>query len=330
MTLDRRDAAFAAITFSLLMVIFAIFANLAGWPNPQNGWPLAVMLAVVIAFLPVLARTLTFLQQSRASIEAPFGLKISFANALAGADVKTLPENMVQPGAVIAESGVGELDRAAQEATAQTVVVLDLEDGQAWYWTRLFAVAATAALLGAPKLMVLVGRRGGRARQLGGWIRPQDFVRALTQHDPRYDVVWRRARDYLNALRSNSPSPATLPRLAQYDHIFREVGEAAVMRILVDEMRTPEPTPGGADVALEDSDAPPWATLAEAESRLDSWLVRGSVDLGAPERERVRAILSVPDEIALATRNGEFAGIIDVARVERQILLQLAERVAAG
>jgi hypothetical protein len=208
---DRRDATFAAFAFIGLILVFLVLAKVTGWPNAQNGWPLAVMLAVVIALLPTIARTLTFLQQSRASIEAPFGVKISFANAIVGADVKTLPENLVQPGAMIAESGVGELDRAAQDATAQTVVVIDLEDGQAWYWTRLFAVAATAALLGAPKLMVLVGRRGGRPRRLGGWIRPQDFVRALSQHDLRYDRVWRRARDYLSSLRSGAPPSASLP-----------------------------------------------------------------------------------------------------------------------
>jgi hypothetical protein len=120
-----------------------------------------------------------------------------------------------------------------------------------------------------------------------------------------------------------------LPRFTQYQHAFREIGDPAVMRILIDQMRGPDPPPPPA-APLEDPNAPPWATLADAESRLDSWLVRASVDLGASERERIKAILSVPDEIALATRDGDFAGIIDVARAERQILLQLAEEVAAA
>jgi hypothetical protein len=331
LSFDRRDATFAAVAFAGLIIFFIVLAKLAGWPNAQNGWSLAVILAVVIALLPTIARTLTFLQQSRASIEAPFGVKISFANAIIGADVKTLPENLVQPGAVIAESGVGELDRAAQEAAEQTVVVIDLEDGQAWYWTRLFAVAATAALLGAPKLMVLVGRRGGLPRRLGGWIRPRDFVRAVTQHDPRYDWVWRRARDYLNLLRcGNQPAPS-LPRQTQYEYTFREIGDPAVMKILVDQMQNPEPMPSGSNPPpLEDPNAPPWAALADAEARLCPWLVRAAVDLGTPERERLKAILSTQGEIAVATRDGEFAGIIDVERAERQILRQLAEKVAAG
>jgi hypothetical protein len=81
---------------------------------------------------------------------------------------------------------------------------------------------------------------------------------------------------------------------------------------------------------LEDPDAPPWATLIDIETRLDSWLVRESVDLGTSEREQLRAILSTQHEIAIAARDGEFAGIIDIERAERQILRQLAEKVAAG
>jgi len=42
-------------------------------------------------------------------------------------------------------------------ATEQTVAVIDLEDGHAWYKTRLFAMAATAELLQAPKALVLIG-----------------------------------------------------------------------------------------------------------------------------------------------------------------------------
>ena len=120
LALEPRDAVFAGIAFIALMLVFAALASLAGWPNARSGWQFAVTLAIVIALLPVIIRTLTFLQESRASIEAPFGLKLSFANAIVRADVTTLPENMAQPGAVSASSRKGRTPAGKHGRQAQS------------------------------------------------------------------------------------------------------------------------------------------------------------------------------------------------------------------
>lgn len=276
-------------------------------------------------------RLLTFLQSSRASIEAPFGLKIDFANAIIAGEVKTLPDNLVQPGTIIPESGSAELDRAAREATEQTIIVIDLEDGQAWYWTRLFAVAATGVFLGAPKTMVLIGQRGNKLQHVAGWLRVEDLVHALTRQDPRYEWVWRHAQGYIDLFRRQGADPTyppEFPSAGQYQYSYTENGDTAIMGILVHQMKFPDQitsTPAGL-VALEVEASPPWVNLTEAESKLDAWLNRDKVDLSEPEKEQVNQILDAEGGIAIAVRNGRFAGVIDVQRAERQVLKQLAER----
>jgi len=343
-SINWREVAIGVAVFILVMIGFGVLASAIHWPNEHDGWPLAVAVAAAIAFLPLIARALSFLQQSRASFEGPFGFKLNFGAAAALATVGTakLTENLVQPGVQITESSFHELNEAALRATEQTVAVIDLQDGRAWYKTRLFAVAATAEILNAPKSLVLVGQRGGQPMQPGGWIRPQDIVKAITRSDPNYADAWRRARTYLHRLQAQAEeTPAAgaslqFPKFQYYrDSAFKEVGAAAILFILVDQMRNPDlpgPPLAGAPqpppAPLEGYAIEPWITLGEAEAAFDAWLVRDALDLAKPENEQVAAIMAAKGDIVVATRAGRYAGLIDVALAERELLRQLLVRPA--
>ncbi len=343
-SINWREVATGVAVFIFVMIGFGVLASAIHWPNDRDGWPLAVTVAGAIAFLPFIARALSFLQQSRASLEGPFGIKLNFSAAAAAATIGTakVTENLVQPGMQINESSFKELNEAALRATEQTVVVIDLEDGRAWYKTRLFAMAATAEILNGPKSIVLVGQRGGSPMQAGGWIRPRDIVKAIVRSDPRYADVWQRAKTYLYRLQAQATEiPAAdqslqFPKFLFYrDNPFREVGAASIMFILVDQMRNPDPPwpppaaatpPTAQPAALEGYNIEPWITLGEAEATFDAWLVRDTLDLGKSENEQVAAIMAAKGDIVVATRDGRYAGLIDVARAERELLRQMLVR----
>lgn len=174
LSISWRELVAPAIIFVVIVALFGGLSTQAGWPSATQGWSLVVAIAAAVAFAPVVARALNFLQQSRASIEGPFGLKLNFASAVERSETKVgwLSVGTVQQGTLLPESGRGELEQAAIDAKKHPELVIDLEDGSAWYLTRLFAVAATAVLLGSPKLLVLVGQKGGQAKQAGGSIAP--------------------------------------------------------------------------------------------------------------------------------------------------------------
>src|SRR5260370_18353033 len=198
-SINWREVGFGVAVFILVMIGFGVLASVVHWPSDHDGWPLAVAVAAIIAFLPLIGWTFSFLQQSRASFEGPFGVKINFSAATAVPTIGTpkLTENLVQSGVQINESSFREMNKAARQVTEQSVVVINLEDGRAWYRTRLFALAATADVLHAPKSMVLVGTRGGQPRQVAGWIKPRDFVKAMIRANARYGDVLQHAQGYL-------------------------------------------------------------------------------------------------------------------------------------
>jgi len=323
-----KEVTTAGLVFALIVVGFALLAAVFKWPNEQSGWPLAIIIAVVIAGLPLFGRVVSFVQQQGASIEA-LGVKIDFSGFTKAAEAQAtaLPANIVQGDVPIPGSNPTELERFAEESKGRTVATIDLKEGRAWYLTRVFAVAATADFLGAPRLIVLIGQRAGKPSQVGGWIRPGDAVRGLTEHDPGYEKLWDQVRKYLDHLRAHAPNT---PGMKDYTPVYQRISDTAVMPILVDQMRNPGSFAGeSSPPAIEPADKPPWVTLAQIEGLLDPWLVRDSVDVNKPTKDQVEDVLAAPGEFAVAVRDGEFAGIIEVQRAERYVLRQLATRAAA-
>jgi hypothetical protein len=307
--ITKFELSLAAFLFVFSIVIFVVLHQTVGWPTPQDGWPTAVIVSATAAVLVVLPKYLSLIGNRLSSLEA-FGVKINFVAAISGSKVGASTAYLVQRAMPTPESGIGDLERAAQEASEKTVFIIDLGDGHEWYWTRLFALAGMATLTGKPKLIVLIGQRARKPKQVGGSIRPADVMSALQNMDDRYAVAWKATRDELQRARSGSSQ--------QYQYNYDQIGDLVVMRILVEHMRN-QPQP----LEPEPPTVSTWITLAEAEKQLAPWLVRQTVELNDDDQTRLKATLSSDEDIIIATSGGEFDGIVDVRRMERQVLLQM-------
>jgi hypothetical protein len=190
----------------------------------------------------------------------------------------------------------------------------------------------------SPQSIILIGQRNGIPRQFGGWVKPADIVTAFSRRDQKFATVHGRALQYLSQLRAHgtdftytaapaSPgSPALFPRYQSYVTQFRMYGDIALIRILVDQMLNPESTP---NEPLEKPQQPPWTNLGELESLLDPWLVSDQVKVDQAPKEQVMQVLGSHHDLIASTRNGQFVGMVDVRRVERDIVRQLVERAPA-
>jgi hypothetical protein len=334
LTIGTTDLRQAALLAGGALLVFLLLAWLAGWPNAAGGWPFAIGVVLAVGLLPLAGHALGFLRESRGKVEAA-GITLDFSAAVpaatAGAGQLALPGNILRPGMPIGDSGSQELDRVAVEATAQTDVVLDLGAGDAWYATRLYAVAATAQILGAPARLVLCGQRGGEPGQFLGWITPQHAVAALERSDPRYGRARRQAEAYLARLRAPNaplaPGDPPLPRVGLFQWHFDQVGDAVVMRVLVELMRAPDVVPPRPlDAPLEPENDPPWLSPGQAVALLDAWLLTEKVEATRPDREQILAILDSRHDVIASVRDGRFQGFVEVQRAERAILRQLAAR----
>jgi hypothetical protein len=188
LSIEWQEVIVAVGIFILAMLAFAFLSSVAGWPNATSGWPVAVGVALILALLRSIGPLIDLLRQSGAKLETPF-LKLDLAGA---AQVSVIPgqpwvlsDDLIRRSPSIPDSSLGELERSVQNFASQPEIVLDLEDGGAWYTTRIFAVATTAAVIGSPQAIVLIGQRSTVPRQFGGWIKPQDVVTASRTRLPR-------------------------------------------------------------------------------------------------------------------------------------------------
>jgi hypothetical protein len=206
-SVDWRQVIVAVAIFVAAMLGFAFLSSASGWPNAINGWPIAVGVALVLALLRVIGPALDYLRQAGAKLETPF-LKLDLAGAARATVIAQQPwvlfDDLVRRTSTVPESGIGELERSAQNFAGQPEIVLDLEDGGAWYTTRVFAVAATAAVVGSPQAIVLVGQKNAVPRQFGGWISPHDVVTAFLRRDHRFAATHTHALEYLSQLQEHA------------------------------------------------------------------------------------------------------------------------------
>ena len=83
--------------------------------------------------------------------------------------------------------------------------------------------------------------------------------------------------------------------------------------------------------ALETPQAPAWITLRAVDEYFDAWLVRETLELDKPEKEQLATIMAAKADMVVATREGEYAGLIDVTRAQRELLRQMtAPSASAG
>jgi hypothetical protein len=331
-SMEWQEAIVAAAIFVVAMLVFALLSSAVGWPNATSGWPIAVGVSLVLALLRAIGPVIDYLRQAGAKLETPF-LKLDLAGAARVTVIAQQPwvfsDDLVRKSSSLPESGLGELERSAQNFAGQPEIVLDLEDGGAWYTRRIFAVAATASVVGSPQAIVLIGQKNTVPRQFGGWIKPQDVVTAFSRRDQRFAEIHDHALEYLTRLREHAHDesfvpPAPLNKYTQYRYSFREYGDTAIIGILVDQMRDPDNAlPDG---PLEKPQRPPWINLDELERLLQPWLVCDQVKVVQEPKEQVMQILASQHDVIASTRNGQFIGMVDVHRVEREIVRQLVAR----
>ena len=201
----------AGVVLVVLLVTVVVLGVTAHWPDQRwQGW---LMLGVVLlALAPLLLLILDRVAHAGGFVEFR-GLKIAFAAEAAGSEI-TLPRNMgIPPGARVADSGGFQLEAAMRETVGNDVLVVDLEEGSAWWETRLLTLCAGAERHGQVRAIVFVATDRRVARTFQGWASPGRLARAMLEASPEL----RRAADNaeVTARRWHLAYPPNLPTAAQ-------------------------------------------------------------------------------------------------------------------
>lgn len=167
-----------------LLIITGILRSVISWPSDAStNTVLAGIL--LLSLLPVLLAILDVIIGKGGSIGYK-DFKIDFGKAQQfGFSGFTIPANIGIPGVAVTDSGTSNILQTLAEATATGIVVVDLEDGHAWWETRLLVLISGAARLRRPDKIVFVANKEGKQRIFQGWADPESPLQQLL-HNQEY------------------------------------------------------------------------------------------------------------------------------------------------
>jgi len=123
------------------------------------------------------------------------GIKVDFSHSReVGTAGITVTANIGVRGQALTDSGTAQILDALKEATTSNLVIIDLEEGQAWWETRLLVLLAGAERLKKPEKVVFVGRDAGKEQQFEGWSYASDLLPRIVKAHPQYERSLQSAR----------------------------------------------------------------------------------------------------------------------------------------
>ncbi|MFJ9871400.1 hypothetical protein [Streptomyces sp. NPDC101165] len=210
---SARMALFLApLLLVVLVVAWGAARTALGLDTASAGW---VLLGIVgLSLLPVLLVVLSGVASTGGSVELG-AVKIALTAAAGSQRGLAVPRNVVpQLGVSLADAGGVEATASLRNLRGTEVAVVDLEDGHAWWETRLMLLCAGATRLGRPSVVVFTAQQQGRADQFIGWARPADLLECLQESDPGLRKAYLQASGQAVAVRLAEPTlqpPQTRP-----------------------------------------------------------------------------------------------------------------------
>jgi hypothetical protein len=195
-----------AVLLSLLLLL-GILRAVVGWPDRRwDGW---ILLGIgVLSLVPILLVVLGSVAGPGAVFEVP-GLKLRWGEVVSTQAVTAVtvhPRLGLQQGIPLTDSNTAEIIDTLRTATSHDVAVVDLEDGQAWWETRLLVLCAGATRLGRPLAIVFVATEAGVERRFQGWARPSELLRRLYRREGRFAALISTGRSNREAMGAGAPA----------------------------------------------------------------------------------------------------------------------------
>src|SRR5262245_59299532 len=152
----RVSAVSSLVILIGLLLIIGILRAKAQWPSEKSE-NLVLIGVLLFSLLPLLLALVDIIIERGGVIEYS-GVKIDFSVVRQiGMPGVTIPVNIGVRGAPFTDSGTSQILDALKQAMSAGIVIIDLEEGQAWWETRLLVLLAGAARLGKPEKIVFVG-----------------------------------------------------------------------------------------------------------------------------------------------------------------------------
>jgi hypothetical protein len=149
-----------------------------------TGSDLLLIGVLILSLLPILLVLVDTVARQGGAI-AFRDIRVDFAGSVEPASSITIPRNIGLPGQPDSDSTTTEIIDTLRNAAGNEIVVVDLEEGDAWWETRLLVLCAGAARLRRPSAIVFVATKR-TPWQFQGWAPPGELLRALLRAEQGY------------------------------------------------------------------------------------------------------------------------------------------------
>jgi len=290
--------------------------------------------------LPLALVLIDFIAERRGVLDIK-GVKIDFSRLELRQDSSGLPENIGEPGVIVSDSSPMKIVATLKTATANEMVRIDLKDGNAWWTTRLLALAAGAVRAGSPKVLIFTGMKENVPASFLGWAKPSDILKALLDEDPEYRERYARARMIARQLslfgRKSPPAivdPAELwpvnaipaPEVQRYlsDPKYLELGDAAFEQILLDQLVR---TFGPNGQPIQSFENPPERiTLGRFHQLFEHCICQDAIHLNWPRDKQLAAFWDSTGPYIALVRAGKFDSLLKRETAEHFIMKRFFSR----
>jgi hypothetical protein len=188
-----RTAVLLSISILLLsLVLLAYFRSTLSWPS-QDSERIVLLGIFIISLLPIILMLADTVIDRGAVVEYK-GVRVDFSQVQRVTTTgTTIPANIGVTGQPVNDSGTNQILDALRTAVSTDIVTIDLENGQAWWETRLLVLLSGALRHNHPKCLVFVATEGGTRNWYQGWGEASDLFSLLLNAHPQYPVIYHSA-----------------------------------------------------------------------------------------------------------------------------------------
>jgi hypothetical protein len=336
-----RTSLVAAVAILIgLPLLLAILHATLDWPSAQSETAVFVGI-LLLSLLPILLVLLDVVIERGGVIEYR-GVKVDFSQSRAvGTAGMTVAPNIGVPGEVVTDSSSVMILDSLRKATTSDVVVIDLEEGQAWWETRLMVLLEGADRLERPEKIVFIGTDAGKEQQFQGWAYTSDLFRRFVDAHPAWAPMVQAARtaarewelvEPVNTSPDRPPTPPAPPPLlpgplpwfgplAQgnawmaFDPATGRRNELFAEQLLQSEIGREVEQKGGTQ----------GISLVRLEELFRPILMREHVDLSWSADRQVDAVLDLQAPFIAMTQQGKYTSIVSRLTLMNELLKSLVK-----
>ncbi|UOE47271.1 hypothetical protein MTO98_22970 [Mucilaginibacter sp. SMC90] len=321
----------AVVVLLVLLLITSLLRTYTGWPTESSNNTILIGI-FILSLLPIVLAILNVVIERGGSIG--YGdLKIDFSKIqqLSNSGF-TVPANIGVRGQYVADSGTSNILETLRAATSSGVAVIDLEDGHAWWETRLLVLLAGASRLKKPDKIVFTATVEAREQTYLGWARPTDLLEQLLKEDERYLKSFYAARSaasqwaLLGPLQPAPPNnnyyaiPAAPPWMQGALALNHSWMAFSTTNGLPNELLTEQLLQHELGETIENTGGAKHISIVHLDEVFKPILIKKQIDKNWNNEQQTNALFTNEEPFIVITESGKYSAIVTAQSLYNEIL----------